>query len=267
MPGEIKGDSYEEFNKSDSDDDDNNSFNNNNNNNKNESKIDNEIILLPPRTLNKTIIIDKNIYNENKISRNLSKVLKHDALKLGIHMRRDGYVYIEDLLKLNIFKNSIDNKTINEVVVNNKERFEIKVIDELYYLRCRDGHSIKDVIDDDLLYTKLNIKNIPTDLIVYHITYTSCIDNIISSEGLNKMKRNHIYMYKDIKNIKNGSRKIHDVIITVDIIKAMMEGIVFYISSSNVVVTKGDKFGYLSKEYFVDIEYLKPSLSSSNKKK
>lgn len=196
------------------------------------------------------------MYNENKISRNLSKVLKHDAVKLGIMMRSDGYVKINDVLKLNIFKHSIDYKIINEVVVNNKDRFEIKLIDDLFYIRCRDGHTIRGVIDENLLYTLIDINNIPSNLVVYHITYSSCIDVINSCQGLHKMKRNHIYMYKDINNITNGSRKIHDVVISIDIVKAMNDGIKFYASSSNVICTNGNESGYLSNKYFINIKYI-----------
>jgi 2'-phosphotransferase len=51
-----------------------------------------------------------------------------------------------------------------------------------------------------------------------------------------------------------GMRNSADVIIHVDLEKALAAGIKFYLSANGVVLTEGDETGFLAPEYFSRVE-------------
>mmetsp|Transcript_29964 Transcript_29964/g.40553 ORF Transcript_29964/g.40553 Transcript_29964/m.40553 type:complete len:84 (+) Transcript_29964:30-281(+) len=61
-------------------------------------------------------------------SKFLSFVLRHGAEKLGINIRPDGYVLLDDILELkDATKNKYDLDLVKRVVdTNDKKRFELK---------------------------------------------------------------------------------------------------------------------------------------------
>lgn len=72
----------------------------------------------------------------------------------------------------------------------------------------------------------------------------------IKNSGLNRMKRNHIHFaagYK--KDVISGMRGNCDVFIEIDMGKAMNDGIVFYMSENEVILTSGLD-GVLPIKYF-----------------
>lgn len=77
--------------------------------------------------------------------------------------------------------------------------------------------------------------------VVVHGTFKQFWDPI-SKEGLKTMTRNHIHFaigYVGDKEVISGMRKSCDVYIEIDIIKAIKDGIDFYTSNNNVILTAG----------------------------
>lgn len=66
------------------------------------------------------------------------------------------------------------------------------------------------------------------------------------------MNRNHIHLAQGIpgETVISGIRKSSDVLIYIDINKALANGIRFYLSDNGVVLTEGNKDGFLECDFF-----------------
>jgi RNA:NAD 2'-phosphotransferase (TPT1/KptA family) len=83
-------------------------------------------------------------------------VLRHDAAKLGINIRKDGYCNLDEVLACKYIKNF--NATIADIQAvvydNDKQRFELipnPKFPNLYLIRASQGHSMTKVKNDELL--------------------------------------------------------------------------------------------------------------------
>ncbi|KAG1137389.1 hypothetical protein G6F37_011290 [Rhizopus arrhizus] len=178
---------------------------------------------------------------ENKItslSKKLSYVLRHGALKENLDISSDGFVLLDDLLKLPRFK-GVTYPDIQLVVDNNdKKRFELiqKEEDDQFYIRATQGHSLNVVQTDELLE---KLDKVTTDVI--HGTTLKAWETI-KNEGLSKMNRIHIHFAIGLPNdpkVKSGVRKSSEVFIYIDAEKAMQDGIEFYKSRNDVILSDG----------------------------
>jgi RNA:NAD 2'-phosphotransferase (TPT1/KptA family) len=167
-------------------------------------------------------------------SKYLSWVLRHGLMQVGLTPDSDGYVKLENLLKIS---NGKLTKTETLEIVKNcpKQRFSIKTHDDELYIRANQGHSKKigDLIESEELLTKLDT---PIDG-VFHGSYMKHLDSIKSS-GLNRMSRKHIHLAKSI-DAKSGKRNNCNLLVYVDMSEAMKDGITFYESSNGVILTEG----------------------------
>ena len=66
------------------------------------------------------------------------------------------------------------------------------------------------------------------------------------------MARNHIHLGQGL-NAQSGMRKSCDLIIEIDVEKAMNDGIQFFRSENGVILTSGID-GYLHKKYFKQVK-------------
>jgi 2'-phosphotransferase len=86
---------------------------------------------------------------------------------------------------------------------------------------------------------------------VIHGTYTK-FWKLIKEEGLKKMARNHIHFAPGMpkeEGVISGMRGTCDIYIEIDMFAAIKDGIKFYVSSNNVILTEGVD-GALSPKYF-----------------
>ena len=184
------------------------------------------------------------------ISKTLSWILRHHAKELGLDITTDGWVNLEQLLKLpQILSKHADITLIQKVVAeNDKKRFELKQDGVQWYIRAVQGHTISDVIEEGLMDLITDPKLYP---IVIHGSYAKNWESI-KGGGLNKMKRNHIHLAQGLPGegkVISGMRGSCNMIIEIDICKAMADGIKFYLSKNNVILTEGVE-GTLDKKYF-----------------
>ena len=187
-----------------------------------------------------------------KVSINLSKILRHQAIQRNIHIDDSGWIKLDDILKCNEFKNtSLDD--IKYIVENNeKKRFTLELRNETYFIRANQGHTINSVKDELLL---IEIKQGYIDNVV-HSTFRKNYE-LIKLNGLCRMSRNHIHFAKS-KDVSSGIRKNAEVYIYVDVNKAMEAGIKFYESSNGVILSPGiGEDGFISTEYFSKVEFRK----------
>lgn len=185
-----------------------------------------------------------------KVSRMLSKILRHSADKQQIPMDANGFVKVTDLLKLSQF-NKTTVEDIQWIVQNDaKKRFTL-VEGEQMAIRANQGHSIARL---EVEMTQITLENIaellPGDGVVIHGTFKDKLDSILAN-GLDRMKRQHIHFAISLANsVATGIRRNCNVLIYVDLRKCLADGIEFYLSSNNVVLTRGP----IASKYFQQIK-------------
>lgn len=160
-----------------------------------------------------------------KISKYLSKHLRHQPERIGIKLTLGGWVAVDELLaacKNHSFP--ITRIELEEVVAkNNKQRFSFDSTGTL--IRANQGHSVE--IDLQLEPA------IPPDEL-YHGTGHGAVAAILC-EGLSKMSRHHVHLSQDIVTAKNvGSRHGFPVVFAVDSAAMHEAGYTFYCSENGV---------------------------------
>jgi len=121
----------------------------------------------------------------------------------------------------------------------------------VWWIRANQGHTIK---VEDLELTPIND---PAEVpVAIHGTHIAAW-NKIAQKGLSVMGRNHIHIAvgrPGVSGVLSGMRASSEILIHIDMEKAMGGGIKFYRSANNVILTPGDEEGFLLKEYFSVIE-------------
>lgn len=185
-----------------------------------------------------------------RISKALSYLLRHGAIKEKLNIDEYGYIGINEVLAHNRLKTyGATIEDIRRIVDDNdKQRFHI----ENEKICANQGHSIK--VNEDGMEL-LTIENMPEE--IYHGTYRKKLGLIINSGGLNKMTRNHIHFTSNCNDSVSGIRKSANILIYIDILKCLDDGIIFYKSKNNVILSPGNDQGYIDVKYFKKIIDLK----------
>jgi 2'-phosphotransferase len=187
----------------------------------------------------------------DRISRNLTSILRHRALELGLTMDAAGYIPLTSILQLNDFK-GINLADIQQLVAEcKKQRFALQDREgDEWFIRANQGHTIQGVIDQDELLTPITN---PTDYpIVVHGTYKDAWTLIQESGGLNRMERNHIHFATGLPGadgVISGMRSSSQVLLYINLAAAIADGIQFFISQNGVILTPGDQTGTLPLKY------------------
>jgi len=193
------------------------------------------------------------------LGRLLTRILRHMATELRLNMRGDGFVKVEDLLNLNLKTSAniqLKSHTIDEIREavrrDNKQRFSLIDENGELLIRANQGHSITTVESEKLLKPILSPEEAP---VCVHGTYRKNLESILAS-GLKRMNRMHVHFSCGLPTdgeVISGMRRNVNVIIFLDIKKALEDGIAFYISDNKVILTEGID-GVLPVDYFQKIE-------------
>jgi putative RNA 2'-phosphotransferase len=160
-----------------------------------------------------------------KISKYLSKHLRHEPERLGLTLAPGGWVEVQDLLAAcarNHFP--ISPEVLQQVVKeNDKQRFSFD--DTGTRIRANQGHSA----DVDL-----QLEPLEPPPILYHGTAAKNTE-IILQNGLQKMARHHVHLSADQATaLKVGQRHGKPVIFEVNTAAMHQHGILFFRSSNGV---------------------------------
>ena len=185
----------------------------------------------------------------------MSYLLRHGAKEENVKITQDGFVEETDLinwLKRQGF--SVSHDMLKRIVDNcPKQRFFMERRGFTNYYRANQGHTLS---SQEVKVRMDIISNLDefVDKPPVHGTYFKTW-NVIKKDGLNRMKRQHIHLatgdYKD-RSVKSGMRSDVEVLVYIDIHKAISDGIVFYRSSNNVILTEGID-GILEPKYFLRV--------------
>jgi putative RNA 2'-phosphotransferase len=163
-----------------------------------------------------------------KVSKYLSKHLRHSPERIGLSLAEGGWVGVDDLLEAcgrNHMR--LTREQLDEVVAqNNKKRFSY---DETgTRIRANQGHSVE--VDLQLSPTA------PPD-VLYHGTGHQTAE-AIRREGLQKMRRHHVHLSRDVETATNvGGRHGRPVVFAVDARAMHAAGHEFFVSDNGVWLT------------------------------
>lgn len=173
-----------------------------------------------------------------KISKYLSKHLRHQPERLGLTLASGGWVEIDALLAACKAHNlSISRAELEEVVEeNDKQRFSFDSTGRM--IRANQGHSV----DVDL-----GLKAVAPPPLLYHGTAERNVESILK-DGLRRMARHHVHLSKDIETaVKVGARHGKPFVLEV-MAEAMAEaGYKFYQSANGVWLTDDVPPQYLKR--------------------
>ncbi|MFJ4690847.1 RNA 2'-phosphotransferase [Streptomyces sp. NPDC088766] len=169
-----------------------------------------------------------------KVSKYLSKHLRHQPERIGLTLDEAGWVEIEALISaaaahgFPFTRDELDHV----VAANDKKRFAV----EGTRIRASQGHSI----DVDLA---LPAATPPPYL--YHGTVARYLE-AIRTEGLRPMNRHDVHLSADRETATRvGARRGRPVVLTVDAAAMHRDGHVFHVSANGVWLTKAAPPRYL----------------------
>jgi putative RNA 2'-phosphotransferase len=163
-----------------------------------------------------------------KISKYLSRHLRHDPDRLGITLDAGGWVRVDDLLQACATRSfSLTREELEEVVVrSDKQRFAFDAAKTR--IRANQGHSIE--ID-------LGLHPVPPPTVLYHGTARGSIDSIMC-HGLNRHGRHHVHLSSDIATARRvGARHGPPVILEVASARMADDGHRFFVTANGVWLT------------------------------
>jgi putative RNA 2'-phosphotransferase len=139
-------------------------------------------------------------------SKYLAKYLRHAPHELGLTLRPGGWVPVDDLLAAadsHGFPITYD-ELVECVETNDKRRFAFDGTGDL--IRANQGHSVE---------VDLQLEEREPPEVLYHGTVERSLPSILA-EGLNKGKRHHAHLSKDVETAtKDGARRGQPVFLAV----------------------------------------------------
>jgi putative RNA 2'-phosphotransferase len=162
-----------------------------------------------------------------KVSKYLSRHLRHDPQRLGIELDEQGWVDVDVLLAaLERQRFQLTRAELEEVVArNDKQRYTIRD----GRIRANQGHTV----DVDL-----GLEPVEPPAELFHGTAEGYVD-AIRAEGLKPMARHAVHLSPDYATaVRVGSRRGTPVVLVVAAGRMAEEGHVFFRSDNGVWLTE-----------------------------
>lgn len=169
-----------------------------------------------------------------KVSKYLSKHLRHQPERIGLRPDEAGWVEIDDLLAaLAAHSFRVTRDELDHVVASNdKQRFTI----DGTRIRANQGHTI----DVDL-----GLEPAEPPAYLYHGTMARFLD-AIRAEGLRPMNRHDVHLSRDRETATRvGARRGRPVVLAVDAGAMHRDGHTFRVSANGVWLTEAVPTRYL----------------------
>jgi len=160
-----------------------------------------------------------------KVSKYLSKHLRHEPHRLGLALQEGGWVDIDALLRACAAHHfPVSRAELEEVVTtSDKQRFALDTATNR--IRANQGHSV--AVD-------LQLAAAEPPPILYHGTGRGSAESI-RRDGLLKMTRHHVHLSSDFATaVKVGARHGRPVVFAVDAAGLRRAGVEFYRSENGV---------------------------------
>jgi len=223
-----------------------------------------------PRASNPDMPVHERVASEPvdvRISKALAAVLRHG--KMGFTLDHEGFLSVDEILSHAYFvaQNTKfdDLRRISNNPVDGIKRFLMIKDDntKTFKIRALQGHTV-DIKDLDLLPLTLDdTSHMP---FVIHGTFWKAWEKI-KTHGLKlQQQRTHLHFQPGtlgkgcepsdlVKRFRNNC----EVLVYVDLARALDGGIKFHKSSNNVVLTKGDRYGRVPSRFFLKAVHISPT--------
>jgi putative RNA 2'-phosphotransferase len=163
-----------------------------------------------------------------KVSKYLSRHLRHQPERLGIALRPGGWVPVDELLAACSASGfALSRDELDEVVArNDKRRFAFDATGTL--IRANQGHSVE---------LDLELPPAAPPAVLFHGTSEGRVDAILR-EGLRRMGRHHVHLSPDVETaVRVGRRHGSPVVLDVAAAEMAAAGHTFYVSDNGVWLT------------------------------
>ncbi|RKQ92930.1 putative RNA 2'-phosphotransferase [Solirubrobacter pauli] len=160
-----------------------------------------------------------------KVSKYLSKHLRHDPERLGLTLAPGGWVGVDELLRAcGAHRFAVTRAELDEVVAKSeKQRFAFDETGER--IRANQGHSV--AVDLQLEPTA------PPEQL-YHGTGAGSVDSILAT-GLERRGRHHVHLSADAETARRvGMRHGRPVVLSVAAGEMARAGHAFFVSTNGV---------------------------------
>lgn len=194
---------------------------------------------------------------DTRLSKSLSWILRHGAIKMGFSIDQGGFLDVADILMFDNFRGFTVDDVKRVVSADLKQRYTLRQgpsPDSRLLIRANQGHSIQ---VSDLELTELT--DTSSVACVVHGTYSRKLPTIMK-QGLSRMNRNHVHFASsdpESDEVISGARRDCDVFIYVDLERALHDGLRFYRSSNGVILCAGNSRGVVPPEYFLRVVHRK----------
>jgi len=162
-----------------------------------------------------------------KLSKRMSKALRHDPGRVGLTLDEAGWVPLAALLSAL----GVSRADVDEVVAgNDKQRFTVaRGPDGVERIRANQGHSVP---------VELGLTPASPPALLYHGTSATVLDSIRAT-GLNRGGRHHVHLSADEQTARRvGARRGGAIVIlTVDAAAMARDGYAFFRSDNGVWLT------------------------------
>ncbi|MFJ2645987.1 RNA 2'-phosphotransferase [Streptomyces sp. NPDC087420] len=161
-----------------------------------------------------------------KVSKYLSKHLRHQPERIGIALDTNGWVGIDELLDAAAAHGfRMSRADLNHAVaVNDKRRFTV----DGDRIRANQGHTV--AVD-------LELPPAEPPAYLYHGTAPHSLE-AIRAEGLRRMRRHHVHLSADRETATRvGARRGRPVVLAVDAGAMHRAGLIFHVSANGVWLT------------------------------
>ncbi|KPH99131.1 RNA 2'-phosphotransferase [Actinobacteria bacterium OV450] len=158
-----------------------------------------------------------------KVSKYVSKHLRHQPERIGLVLDPQGWVEIDELLHAAAAHGfPVSRAELDHVVAaNDKQRFAV----DGTRIRANQGHTVP---------VDLDLPEAEPPAYLYHGTVGAALD-AIRAEGLRPMARHHVHLSPDRETATRvGARRGRPVVLAVDAGAMRAEGHVFRISANGV---------------------------------
>ncbi|KAK7018572.1 trna 2-phosphotransferase [Favolaschia claudopus] len=199
--------------------------------------------------------------HQMRVSRQLSRLLATENRGF-LPTRANGYTNVEALMRRMSFRD-VDFATLEKVVrQDQKSRYHLAF--EPWYCKSSswwirsNPRSRESEMNPDSSMDLRRIRSAAEIPVAFHGTSLSAWEIISKQPGLHRMSRNFIHLAKGVVgDMVTGSPSAPEVIISIDVARAIEADIKFYMSSTGVILTPGDEMGYLERRFFLRVERVK----------
>lgn len=173
-----------------------------------------------------------------KVSKYLSKHLRHEPEALGLELAPGGWVGVDVLLEACARHGFPFTRAELEEVVARSDKRRFAFDETATLIRANQGHSVE--ID-------LQLERAAPPPVLYHGTGQRSVE-VILADGLRRMSRHHVHLSTDAETARRvGARHGRPVVFEVDAARMAAAGHEFYVSANGVWLVEQVPAEYLRR--------------------